>query len=208
VTTELDTRGPSHAKIDKEYGRSERAFAALCNATEAELRRIFKESAKPDAKQLAGWAFKGRNVGPIPKAAGIERFVKCFFELEGSVEVEGCNLWVRPFGAGRNWELANRPPHGFYVVRTEWQPSWGPSQKNAVMIDYAASLRNHRLNPERLIDDYLVQPDPDDPHVYLGKAFIGLGGLKVFSNYFVLLRHPDSQEVFERFLSGLPLRKG
>lgn len=177
------------------------AFSTLCESHERTLREVFRLGVKPDLDALEGSAFKGRNVGPLTRALGIERFVKCFFRSPGDSALEGCNLWVRPYSRGNRWELMSRRPHGFYLVRTEWEPSWGPSQKNSVMIDYAASARNFRLNPERLIDDYLVQPDPADPDLYLGKAFLGLGKVKVFSNYFVLVRHEDSARIFEEILS-------
>lgn len=181
-------------------------FNELCASSEGRLREIFRAGVRPDLDLLEGYAFRGFNVTPIAKVLGFQKFVKCFFRTDVGATVEGCNLWVRRSSPEGEWVLAPKGPHGFYVVDTEWDPSWGPSQKSALRIDYAASARNHRLNPERLIIDYLIQPDPDDPECYLGKAFLGALGLKVFSNYFVLLRHDASAEIFAEKLASLPIR--
>jgi hypothetical protein len=181
-------------------------FEELCRSSETRLREVFRNGVRPDPASLDGHAFCGFNVTPVAKVLGFQKFVKCFFTVQGSEFLEGCNLWVRPSSPRGEWVLAPKRPHGFYVVFTEWNESWGPSQKNALRIDYAASSRNHRLNPERMIIDYLVQPDPADPDCFLGKAFLGTNRLNVFSNYFVLLRHQRSSEIIAEKLSHLPLR--
>jgi hypothetical protein len=37
--------------------------------------------------------------------------------------------------------------------------------------------------------DYLVQVDPKDPDLFLGKAYYAVGPARVFTNFFVLERH-------------------
>ncbi len=192
----------AEALKDRPTPRSD-LFDELCRSSEAELRKVFKSGIRPDPDKLDGYAFRGFNVTPVAKALGFQKFVKCFFRVSPAGSLEGCNLWVKPSSPRNEWVLAERKPHGFYVVETDWDESWGPSQKNAVRIDYAASLRNHPLNPERLIVDYLVQPDPEDPDCYLGKAFLGWGKLRIFSNYFVLSRHENSAEIFAERLTGI-----
>lgn len=183
-------------------------FDELRASPETRLREVFRAATRPDLDLLEGSAFSGFNVTPIARVLGFQKFVKCFFRTQQGSKLEGCNLWVRPSSPKDEWVLAPRKPHGFYVVETEWRESWGPSQKSAVRIDYAASIRNHRLNPERLIIDYLVQPDPHDSDCFLGKAFLGVGGFTIFSNYFVLLRHERSKEIFTERLAELPIRSG
>ncbi len=59
---------------------------------------------------------------------------------------------------------------------------------NGILLDYGASPRNHRLAPERVLRDYLVQPYADDPDLLLGKAYLAFGSWRVASNFFVLGR--------------------
>ncbi|MER3453950.1 MAG: hypothetical protein C4318_02165 [Acidimicrobiia bacterium] len=184
---------------------TDQLFQRLCRSQERDLRELFKAATKPNIELLNGYAFKGFNVTSVAKVLGFQKFVKCFFTTEAGGQLEGCNLWVSPFSPEGEWILQKRKPHGFYVVKTEWDPVWGPSQKNALRIDYAASVRNHRLNPERAIIDYLVQPDPENPDCFLGKAFLGSDRLKVFFSYFVLARLDDSDQIFEEKLSSIPI---
>ncbi len=44
------------------------------------------------------------------------------------------------------------------------------------------------VNPERLIRDYLAQPDPKDPDVLLGFATIALGVTTLHFGFFILDR--------------------
>ncbi len=40
----------------------------------------------------------------------------------------------------------------------------------------------------KVLRDYVVQPDAHDPNVMLGKAYIALGPLRLYSNFFVIER--------------------
>jgi hypothetical protein len=39
-----------------------------------------------------------------------------------------------------------------------------------------------------VLRDYVVQPDPRNPDVLLGKAFLAIGPMRFYSNFFVLER--------------------
>ncbi len=43
-------------------------------------------------------------------------------------------------------------------------------------------------NPEKVIRDYLIQPDPENPDLYLGYAYLALGPVTVPFGFFVLER--------------------
>ena len=58
---------------------------------------------------------------------------------------------------------------------------------NALLVDYGVR-ENAIVNPERLIRDYLVQPDPADPDVLIGFATIDLGFTTVRFGFFILDR--------------------
>ncbi|MCA9611715.1 MAG: hypothetical protein KC586_03045, partial [Myxococcales bacterium] len=77
--------------------------------------------------------------------------------------------------------------HGFYDVVPVKTGSRYDDFPNAVLLDYGSG-RNAAWNPESRIRDFLVQVDPSNPDLYLGKAFLDLGVTRVFSNFFVLER--------------------
>ena len=47
---------------------------------------------------------------------------------------------------------------------------------------------NRRWDSTRGLRDYLVQVDPANPDLFLGKAYYALGPLRVHSNFFILER--------------------
>jgi hypothetical protein len=55
------------------------------------------------------------------------------------------------------------------------------------LLNYGSG-RNRALNPEARIRDFLVQVDPNNPDIFLGKAFLDLGLARAFSNFFLLER--------------------
>ncbi|MEM9863864.1 MAG: hypothetical protein AAF938_19850, partial [Myxococcota bacterium] len=78
-----------------------------------------------------------------------------------------------------------RGRHGFYdVVSATGRYGEFPQ---AVLLNYGSG-RNAATNPEARIRDYLVQVDPNNPDLFLGKAYLNLGLTDVFSNFFVLER--------------------
>jgi hypothetical protein len=148
---------------------------SLAGAPRRTLERLFCAGSCPDADGLVGWEFHGFSPWLPARAVRFQRFVKGFFRGAGSVE--GYNL----FCSQRDWRRrGNR--HGFYVV----QPASG-RRDGALVFDYRASERNRRLNPERLFRDFVVQPDPDNPDLLLGKAYLKVGPA-VPTSFFVLER--------------------
>jgi hypothetical protein len=72
--------------------------------------------------------------------------------------------------------------HGWYTVRAA-----SGRRSGCVELDYSASPRNAKLNPERLLRHFVVQPDPANPDLLLGKAYVKVGALVPVA-FFVLER--------------------
>ena len=151
-------------------------FAELARKDTQALEAIFAAGAAPRLESLPGWEWRGWNAPFFTKLLGIRKFIKGFFD--GPAGVEGYNIPVRQGDFSESWSKKGRP-FGFYNVSNA-----GAS----VLLDYGASPRNARWKPERVLRDFLVQPDPGNADLLLGKAYLDLCGPRVFSNFFILER--------------------
>lgn len=165
-------------------------FAELARSTDAALERRLAGARGPDAASLAGWEFAGFNTPLFASLLGIRKFVKGFFRGPGGIE--GYNIPVRQNGLRGPWLHSPDADHprrfGFYRVVPVRPGSRDGRYPAALLLDYGASPRNRAWRPERVLRDYLVQPDPGEPDVLLGKATLALGPLRVATNFFVLER--------------------
>jgi hypothetical protein len=175
------------------------SYRDLCTSSKAELEKLMAVARGPALELLSGWEFRGFNVlAPHEKAVmwvlGNVRFIKCFFPAPnaapGSSEpLRGYNLKVRNGGLDEPW--ATRPNEekpsrmgNYRVYPTRNRPGKN-RYPNAVFLDYAQP--ENGLFSGRTIDDYLVQPDPQNPDLLLGKAFTHLGVMTP-ATFFVLER--------------------
>lgn len=175
-------------------------FAQLTQMTPKELDRLLAEGTAPPLSSLEGWEFRGYNVLPLyaklyMSATQNVRFIKCFFaspDVE-SAELKGYNLLVKNGGVDEPW--ATRPNEekpgriGHYVVhekRVHGSDARIAEHPNAVFLDY--NIPPNNLFTGRTLEDYLVQPDPDDPDLLVGKAYLSVWPLRVGFN-FVLERY-------------------
>ena len=173
---------------------SEITFASMARASREELERIFAAGILPDLEQLAGWEFRGHNPPAWAKAAGITKFKKGFFRTStGPFRYEGYNIPVKVSSISEPWECkpsnANPKRFGFYAVMpsSEARDPKDRRYDNAIFLNYAAAPENPRLDPSRVIKDYVVQVE-GNPDLFLGKAFLTVGPARVFSNFFLLER--------------------
>jgi hypothetical protein len=161
-------------------------YEALTRLGEAELHALFDRSEAPDPRVLIGHEWRGFNTPRWTRLAGIQKFIKGFFEIDG--RVEGYNLRVPQNGLGGAWTALPSPDapsaFGFFTVSK-------PSERET-LLDYGASTRNRwwRIDDVtmKVIRDYLVVPDPKQPDILLGKALLQIGPFRLFSNYFVIER--------------------
>ena len=167
------------------------AYRKLALSSNAELEAVFRAAPTPDAKQLAGWEFRGYNTPFFARLLGIQKFVKGFFQEPGK-DVEGYNVPVQQNGLDGPWlhkPNADAPKRfGYYNVYRVKAGERDNVYSNALLLNYGASPRNAFYRVERVLRDYVVQPYADNPDLYVGKAYLALGPVRVPSNFFILER--------------------
>lgn len=174
-----------------------RDVKSLVSAPSAELEAKMAAGVAPSFDDLRGWEFSGTNAGALTDLLGIRKFKKGFYEGPPRVDrgptpfLQGYNVVVAQNGIG-NPHVA-RPSeekpkrHGFYRVHATVPGARDAKYPNALLLDYG--LGKNGANPAGLLRDYLVQVDPDDKDLLLGKAYLAILGMRVPVGFFVLVRH-------------------
>ena len=168
-----------------------RRALALERMSWRDLDRTMVRGAAPDAGALVGWEFRGINtrlmhVRNFERAWGIKKFVKGFVRTPDG-HVTGYNKSVRNNVLDGRWEIRDKP-FGFFAVDPVDPTARDNTFLHALLLDYSRG-GNKSYDPSRGLRDYLVQVDPDEPDLFLGKAYYALGPLRVASNFFILERH-------------------
>ncbi len=176
-------------------------YQELCTSPRARLEQYMVEAKGPSLSSICGYEFRGFNVlAPHEKAVmwlmSNTRFIKCFFPGEGRAQgdatepLSGYNLKVKNGGLDDKWETVpneekpNRVGHyRVYATRNRPGKNLYPS---SVFLDYAQP--QNTLFTGSTIDDYVVQPDPENPDLLLGKAYTRLG-LMTPASFFCLERY-------------------
>ena len=165
-------------------------FLELARSSDAGLEKILRASKAPAPESLVSFEWRGCNTSWRLKAMGLQKFIKGFFQ-EGE-RVEGYNIPVQQNGLDAPWLDQPTPEspkrYAFYCVTPVERESRDNFYTDAILLDYGANTRNPAYGIERLIRDYLVQPDLADPDLLLGKAYLALGTLRLPSNFFILER--------------------
>jgi hypothetical protein len=177
------------------------SYETLCLARNEDLEAVMRCGATPDLSKLSGWEFRGFNTPEILQLAGIRKFKKGFFRSDPSRPhqegIQGYNVNVVQGTLGEPWLDATKNGQpvrmGWYEAQKVNLADFDNKYPNAVLINYGASPKNMKLDPTRMLRDYLVQVYPDNPDFYLGKAFLSFGPLRMFVSYFVLERHNPSE---------------
>lgn len=172
------------------------SFLSLAHASVPDLEYVLRSGVTPPLEGLVGYEFKGYNLPFITRILGFRKFKKGFFLAPGQSaekgEISGYNVEVVQNGLEDPWIAkpndANPKRHSFYLVYKVQRAEADSAYPNALLLNYALG-GNPRWNPARLLRDYLVQADPKDPDLMLGKAYFALGGARVFPSFFVLERY-------------------
>lgn len=170
---------------------------ALERASMHELEVTFLRGTTPDLEALVGWEFRGINrlplqdTVPVAKLTGIKKFVKGFVRADDG-RIMGYNSPVDSSNAldGRWHVKAKR--FGFYEVAPVDPTARDNRYLHALLLDYGKG-DNPIYDPSRLLRDYLVQVDPANPDLYLGKAYGAIGPARIATNFFILERHRRAQ---------------
>lgn len=174
-------------------------YKDLCTSSKEQLEKYLGDAKGPTFESIAGYEFRGFNVvAPHEKAVlwllGNYRFIKCFFPPNDlapgePLRLQGYNLRVKNGGMDDPWTAhpnEEKPARlGYYkAYPTRNRPGLN-RYPNAMFLDYAQP--ENGLFTGSTIDDYVVQPDPANPDLLVGKAYTRLGIMTPVS-YFVLER--------------------
>jgi hypothetical protein len=157
----------------------------LVSSSRDQLEDALLRGQTPDPAGLVGWEFRGLNAPAWARAARIRKFIKGFEERAGG-QVFGYNRPVEQNGDDDPW-LERGRPFGWFRVDAVDATSRDNAYLHAVLLDYGRG-GNRPWDPSRGLRDYLVQVDPGDPDLYLGKAFYALGPVRVAVSFFLLER--------------------
>jgi hypothetical protein len=155
-----------------------------------ELEKVFQRGVTPDLDALVGWEFRGinhlpLNALPLAQIAGIKKFVKGFFRDE-SGKVMGYNSAVKNNALDGRWHVSPKR-YGFYEVYNVDPTARDNRYLHAVLLDYGKG-GNKVYDPTSLLRDYVIQVDPKNPDLFLGKAYGAIGPLRIPTNFFILER--------------------
>ncbi len=195
--TTTSTREPQLLRPDG--GRYE--FATVWDAPRTVAEQLFLRGTTPRPPDVAGWEYKGRNLGPIANVLRIRRFTKGFVPIstdETDEVIDGYNVWVKQRGGpGDAWlpfMKAGRPSrHGFYKIVRVGPGTIDSRYPHALLIDYGLG-DNPWYHPGRTLRDYVVQVYEDDPRLLIGKAYVALGSSRIFGNHFVMERAARAED--------------
>lgn len=149
----------------------------LSSAGRRRLERLFAAGSMPDVDALLGWQFRGVVTSKVARAVRYKRFVKRLYD--GEQGAEGYNVLCRNRDGIPRRIRGREMRHGWFVAR----PARG-RRAGTLLFDYSAAPQNARANPERLVRDFVVHPDPRNGDLLLGKAFVA----RVPVAFFVLER--------------------
>ena len=163
----------------------------LARLPASQLEQIMRYGERPDFAALDGWIFKGANVRP-PGKWMFPKFSKGFFtETRGGKRTTmGYNVPCKRGSLDTPWELLPDPTHmkpfGFYQVRPVELGERIGYYPNSLLLDYGKG--ENGLDPSRQLRDYLVQVEPNNKDLYLGRAYYSLGFVWLDAGYFVIER--------------------
>ncbi len=174
-----------------------RAALALEQASWAELELAFVRGTTPDLEGLVGWEFRGinrlpLNAVPIAQLVGIKKFMKGFFRADDG-RVMGYNCPVAQNVLDGRWHAKpddTAPKRfGFYEVKPVDATARDNNYLHALLLDYGRG-GNKPYDVTRGLRDYVIQVDPANPDLLLGKAYYAVGPGRIGGlNFFILERH-------------------
>ena len=171
------------------------SYLSLVKSNDKDLEYLMRDGVTPALAGLVGYEFKGYNLPFVTQVLGFRKFKKGFFLESGQSpeegEISGYNVVVEQNRLEDPWiskpSDTNPKRHGFYRVYKVRRSEVDDRYPNALLLNYGLG-GNPRWNPAGLLRDYLVQVDPENPDVLLGKAYFAVGSMRMFPSFFVLER--------------------
>lgn len=173
-----------------------RQALAMEQMSMAQLEAVFVGGSTPDIGSFVGWEFRGINRLPLQQLikfgelVGIKKFVKGFHRTEDG-KVMGYNSPVFMNALDGRWRTrpSDTAPKrfGFFEVVEVDATSRDNAYLHACLLDYGKG-GNGAFQPMAGLRDYVIQVDPGNPDLFLGKAYFALGPLRLPLNYFILER--------------------
>ena len=175
------------------------SYVALARSGDRDLEFVLRCGTAPGLENLVGYEFKGYNTPFITQVLGFRKFKKGFFAAFGQSpetgEISGYNVDVEQNPIDQPWiarpSEANPKRHSFYRVYRVRRAERDNLYPNALLLNYGLG-GNAVWNPAGLLRDYLVQVDPENNDLLLGKAYFAIGPARVFPSFFVLERNNES----------------
>jgi hypothetical protein len=191
-----------HADHDARPGD---AFLALARMPARALEDVLMRGQAPDLASLVGWELRGLNTPPWARLLGIRKFIKGFYGPAGGVQpradqprgqppraIRGYNCAVVQNAVDQPWigrpDPARPDRFGYFHVAAVDPTARDNAHLHAVLLDYGRD-GNGSFDPARGLRDYLVQVDPAQPDLFLGKAYYALGPARLGVSFFVLERY-------------------
>jgi hypothetical protein len=171
-------------------------FDVVAGATDRQRELWMRISAGPAIDGLLGYEWKGMNTPAWARLLGIKKFVKGIRKdgEAGRPAIYGYNIPIDQDGRQHSTDAWHCKPSderpkrfGFYAVSKVIPGSRDSAYPKSVLLDYGAAEKPW-FDFTSVLRDYVVQPDPQNPDVLLGKALVALGPLRVPVSYFVLQR--------------------
>lgn len=168
---------------------TKRKLDDLARLSNGELEKILVAGTTPDFAKLDGWIFRGWNVAAMASVLRIKKFAKGFFSDNG--RKLGYNCPVKQSALESPWDLkpSNESPKrfGFYEVRATTPGERDHRYPSSLLLDYGRGP-NPWYEVAKVLRDFVVRVDPDNDDLYLGKAYVALGPLRVFGGFFIIER--------------------
>jgi hypothetical protein len=171
------------------------AALALVHAPRRDLEQALQRGATPDIDALVGWEFRGINctpqgMPPFARLAGVQKFVKGMFRTaDGRAMGYNCPVVQNVLDGRWHTRPSDEAPRrfGFYRIVPVDPTNRDNAYLHALLLDYGRG-GNRAWDPTRGLRDYLVQVDPDNPDLFLGKAYYALGPARPAVGHFILER--------------------
>lgn len=165
-------------------------FRALASSSSNDLEAMLRGGEPPAIESLLGFEYRGFNHPRFTALVGSQKFIKGFFrESEGTSL--GFNRRTEQNGLDGPWiargNAANPRPFAFFRVTPADELQGDHIYPHATLLDYGDG-GGRKLDPARLIRDYLVRVDRGSDDLLLGKAYLALGERRVRVGFFLLER--------------------